>query len=157
PSLLAAQIVAAMSLIRAAGSTVWGGLADRFGREGIYTVGTCLCVSALACLASLSPSASAWLLYGYALSYGLGFTVHGAGERRPTEDSCHGPYLGAILGAVELGWGFGGFLDSWFGGYWYDPGGTYHRASAWSMGVRLLGRLAVLLGAPRHSRGGVLP
>ena len=81
PSLLAAQIVAAMSLIRAAGSTIWGGLADRFGREGIYTIGTGLCLSSLACLASLSPSAPAWLLYGYALTYGLGFSVHGAVER----------------------------------------------------------------------------
>src|SRR4030095_6227894 len=54
PSLLAAEVVAMMVLMRAAGSTIWGGLADRFGREGIYTVGTCLCLSGLACLASLS-------------------------------------------------------------------------------------------------------
>src|SRR5919108_1357928 len=32
PSLVAAEIVAAMSLMRAAGSTIWGSLADRFGR-----------------------------------------------------------------------------------------------------------------------------
>jgi Na+/melibiose symporter-like transporter len=39
PSLLAAEVVAMMGLMRAVGSTFWGGLADRFGREGIYTTG----------------------------------------------------------------------------------------------------------------------
>ena len=157
PSLLAAQIVAAMSLIRAAGSTMWGGLADRFGREGIYTIGTCLCLSALACLASLSPSAPAWLLYGYALTYGLGFSVHGAVESTATADIFHGPHLEAILGALELGWGLGGFLGSWFGGYWYDHWGSYHGAFALTMGVSLLGCLALWLAAPRHSRRTVSP
>ncbi len=132
-------------------------LADRFGREGIYTIGTGLCLSSLACLASLSPSAPAWLLYGYALTYGLGFSVHGAVESTATADIFHGPHLGAILGALELGWGLGGFLGSWFGGYWYDRWGSYHGAFALTMGVSLLGCVALWLAAPRHSRRIVLP
>jgi len=152
PSLLAAQIIAMMGLMRAAGSPLWGVLADRFGREGIYAIGTCLCLSGLACLARLSPAAPAWLPYGYALAYGLGFGVHGAVETTATADIFHGPHLGTILGVLELGWGFGGFLGSWFGGYWYDHWGSYHGAYALSMGVSLLGCLALWLAAPRHSR-----
>jgi len=152
PSLLAAQIVAMMALMRAAGSTIWGGLADRFGREGIYTVGTCLCLSGLACLASLSPAAPGWLPYGYAVAYGLGFGVHGAVESTAVADIFHGPHLGTILGALELGWGLGGFLGSWFGGSWYDHWGSYHGAFVLTMAVSLLGCLALWLAAPRHSR-----
>jgi MFS family permease len=157
PSLLAAEMVGMMGLMRAAGSTIWGGLADRFGREGIYIVGTCLCLSGLACLASLSPSASLWLLYGYALGLGLGFGVHGAIESTATADIFHGPHLGTIFGVLELGWGLGGFLGAWFGGYWYDQWGSYHGAFVLTMGVSLLGCLALWLAAPRHSRRAVSP
>jgi MFS family permease len=152
PSLRAAEVVAMMGLMRAVGSTFWGGLADRFGREGIYTAGICLGLSGLACLASLSPTAPGWLLYGYAVAYGLGFGVHGAVESTATADIFHGPHLGAILGALELGWGLGGFLGSWFGGFWYDHWGSYHGAFALTMGVDLLGCLSLWLAAPRHSR-----
>jgi MFS family permease len=155
PSLRAAEVVAMMGLMRAVGSTFWGGLADRFGREGIYTTGICLCLSGLACLASLSPVAPGWLLYGYAVTYGLGFGVHGAVESTATADLFHGPHLGAILGALELGWGLGGFLGSWFGGYWYDHWGSYHGAFALTMGMDLLGCLCLWLAAPRHSRRAV--
>jgi nitrate/nitrite transporter NarK len=157
PSLLAAKVVAMMGLMRAVGSTIWGGLADRFGREGIYTAGVCLCLSGLACLASLSPAAPGWLLYGYAVTYGLGFAVHGAVESTATADIFHGPHLGAILGTLELGWGLGGFLGSWFGGYWYDHWGSYHGAFVLTMGMDLLGCLSLWLAAPRHSRRAVSP
>src|SRR4030095_1317358 len=71
PSLLAAEAVAMMGLMRAAGSTIWGSVADGLGGEVIYTIGTCLCLSGLACLVNLSPAASGWLAYGYAVAYGL--------------------------------------------------------------------------------------
>jgi MFS family permease len=157
PSLRAAEVVAMMGLMRAAGSTFWGSLADHFGREGIYTAGICLCLSGLACLASLSPAAPGWLLYGYAVAYGLGFGVHGAVESTATADIFHGPHLGAILGTLELGWGLGGFLGSWFGGYWYDHWGSYHGAFVLTMGVDLLGCLSLWLAAPRHIRRAVSP
>jgi MFS family permease len=157
PSLLAAEVVAMMGLMRAAGSTIWGSLADRFGREGIYTIGTCLGLSGLACLATLSPAAPGWLPYGYAVAYGLGAGVHGAVEITAIADIFHGPHLGAILGVLELGWGLGGFLGSWFGGYWFDHWGSYHGAFALTMGVSLLGCLTLWLAAPRHSRRVVSP
>jgi MFS family permease len=126
PSLLAASVIGAMGLMRAAGSTVWGGLADRFGREGIYLVGTALCLAGLACLAVLSPASPVWLLYAFSLIYGVGSGVHGAIESTATADIFHGPHLGAILGVLELGWGLGGFLGAWGGGVWYDVWGSYH-------------------------------
>lgn len=152
PSLLAASIVGAMGLMRAASSTVWGSLADRFGREGIYSVGTVLCLLGIACMALLSSTSPVWLLYAYALASGIGFGVHGAIESTATADIFHGPHLGAILGALELGWGLGGFLGSWGGGYWYDQWGSYHGVFVMTMGVSLLGCVALWLAAPRHSR-----
>ena len=152
PSLLAASTVGAMGLMRAASSTVWGSLADRFGREGIYMAGTALCLLGLACLATLSATSPVWLLYAFSLTYGAGFGVHGAIESTATADIFHGPHLGTILGALELGWGLGGFLGSWGGGYWYDHWGSYHGVFVITMGVSLLGCVALWCAAPRHSR-----
>jgi MFS family permease len=130
---------------------MWGGLSDRCGREVIYTIGTLLCGIGLVCLALLQPSTSPWLLYGYALAYGLGYGVHGAVEASATADIFHGPHLGAILGALELGWGIGGFGGTWFGGYWYDHWGNYHGAYLLTTGLSVVGCLALWLAAPRRA------
>jgi MFS family permease len=151
PGLWAASIIGLMGLLRAVGSAMWGGLSDRCGREVIYTIGTLLCGVGLVCLALLQPSTSSWLLYGYALAYGLGYGVHGAVEASATADIFHGPHLGAILGALELGWGIGGFGGAWFGGYWYDHWGNYHGAYLLTTGLSFVGCLALWLAAPRRA------
>jgi MFS family permease len=151
PGLLAASIVGIMGLLRAVSSTMWGSLSDRFGREVIYTIGTTFVIAGLVCLALLRPSASIWLLYGYALAYGLGYSVHGTVEAAATADLFHGPHLGTILGFLELGWGLGGFSGSWVGGYWYDHWGSYHGAFVLTIGISCLGCLALWCAAPRHA------
>jgi MFS family permease len=152
PSLLAASIVGMLSLLRAASSTIGGGLSDRFGREMIFTVGTLLCGLGLTLLAQLRPPASIWLLYAYAITYGVGNGVFASSYAGATADLFLGPYLGTILGLLELGWGLGGFAGSWFGGYWYDRWGSYHGVLALTIGVSLLSCAAMWLAAPRRLR-----
>ena len=152
PSLLAASIVGLLSLFRAASSTVCGGLSDRFGREVIFTLGTLLCCIGLALLVALGKPASAWVLYGYALTYGLGNGVFASVYAAATADLFLGPSLGTILGVLELGWGLGGFAGSWVGGYWYDRWGNYHGIFALTIGVAVLSSVAMWLAAPRRLR-----
>jgi MFS family permease len=152
PSMLAASIVGLLSLLRAASSTVSGGLSDRFGREVIFSLGTLLCCVGLSLLVLLHQPAPAWLLYGYALTFGLGNGVFASVYAAATADLFFGPALGTILGVLELGWGLGGFAGSWFGGYWYDRWGSYHGVFAISIGVSLLSCLALWLAAPRRLR-----
>jgi MFS family permease len=152
PSMLAASIVGLLSLLRAASSTVSGGLSDRFGREMIFSLGTLLCCIGLTLLVLLRPLASVWLLYGYALTFGFGNGVFASAYAAATADLFFGPYLGTILGLLELGWGLGGFAGSWFGGYWYDRWGSYHGVFALTVGVSLLSCVAMWLAAPRRLR-----
>jgi MFS family permease len=152
PSMLAASVVGLLSLLRAASSTVCGGLSDRFGREIIFSLGTLLCCLGLSLLALLHQPASAWLLYGYALTFGLGNGVFASVYAAATADLFFGPALGTILGVLELGWGLGGFAGSWFGGYWYDRWGSYRGVFAISIGINLLSCLALWLAAPRRLR-----
>jgi MFS family permease len=152
PSMLAASIVGVLSLIRAASSTVCGGLSDRFGREVVFNIGTLLCCIGLALLELLRHPASIWLLYGYALVFGLGNGVFASVYAAATADLFFGPSLGTILGVLELGWGLGGFAGSWFGGYWYDRWGSYHGVFALTVGISLLSCVAMWLAAPRRLR-----
>jgi MFS family permease len=154
PSLLAASIVGLLSLFRASSSTVCGGLSDRFGREVIFSLGTLLCCMGLSLLVLLGKPASAWLLYGYALTYGLGNGVFASVYAAATADLFLGPSLGTILGVLELGWGLGGFAGSWVGGYWYDRWGSYHGIFALTSGVVILSCMAMWLAAPRCVRQG---
>ncbi len=150
PSMMAASIVGLLSLLRAASSTISGGLSDRLGREVIFSLGTLLCCIGLTLLVLLRQPASVWLLYGYALSFGLGNGVFASAYAAATADLFFGPYLGTILGLLELGWGLGGFAGSWFGGYWYDRWGSYHGVYALTVGVSLLACVAMWLAAPRR-------
>jgi MFS family permease len=152
PSLLAASIVGLLSLFRASSSTVCGGLSDRFGREVIFSLGTLLCCIGLSLLVLLGKPASTWLLYGYALTYGLGNGVFASVYAAATADLFLGPSLGTILGVLELGWGVGGFAGSWVGGYWYDRWGSYHGIFALTIGVAVLSCAAMWLAAPRRLR-----
>jgi MFS family permease len=150
PSMLAASIVGLLSLWRAASSAMGGGLSDRLGRETVFTMGTVACTVGLVCLVFLDQSTPIWLIYGYALAFGLGYGVYGSVYAAATADLFFGPYLGTILGALELGWGLGGFGGAWFGGYWYDRWGSYHGAFAVSVGINLLGCATLWLAAPRR-------
>jgi MFS family permease len=150
PSMLAASVVGLLSLLRAASSTVSGGLSDRSGREVIFSLGTLLCCVGLSLLVLLHQPAPVWLLYGYALTFGLGNGVFAAVYAAATADLFFGPALGTILGALEVGWGLGGFAGSWFGGYWYDRRGSYHGVFAITIGVSLVSCLALWLVAPRR-------
>jgi MFS family permease len=157
PSMLAASVVGIVSLLRAASSAMGGGLSDRLGRETVFTTGAVACSAGLACLALLDQSAPVWLVYGYALALGLGYGVYGSVYAASTADLFFGPSLGTILGALELAWGLGGFGGAWFGGDWYDRWGSYHGAFAITIGINLLGCVALWLAAPRRLTRPLIP
>ncbi len=151
-SLLAASMIGLMGLLRAGSGTIWGGLSDRLGRERVYTVGSTLSMVGLTSLALLHPLSALCILYATILILGVGYGVHGAVEASSVADLFQGPHLGAILGALELGWGLGGFLGSWGGGFWYDTWNSYHGVFLMTIGVSAMGCTALWLAAPRRGK-----
>ena len=150
-SLLAASMIGLMGLLRAGSGTVWGGLSDRFGREPIYTFGSSFSIIGLASLALLHPQSDLWILYGSIFMLGIGYGIHGSLEASSIADRFHSTHLGTILGVLELGWGLGGFLGSWCGGFWHDTWGTYHGIFVVTIGISAMGCTALWLAAPRHA------
>ena len=151
-ALLAASMLGLMGLLRAGSGAAWGGLSDRFGRELVYTLGSSCSIIAFCGLFMLQPHSALWTLYALILLLGIGYGVHGAVEASSVADLFQGPHLGAILGALELGWGVGGFLGSWGGGVWYDMWGSYHGVFIVTIGVSAMGCFNLWLAAPRRAR-----
>ncbi len=149
-SLTAASAIGFMGFLRGSSGAIWGGLSDRFGREWIYTWGTGFCFVGLTGLAWMVTPHATWLLYGSILIYGIGNGAHGAVEASATADLFHGPHLGAILGALELGWGLGGFAGSSIGGFWRDTWHTYNGIFLVTNGLITIGCLALWWAAPRR-------
>ena len=116
PSLLAASIIGLLSLLRAASSTIGGGLSDRYGREVIFTFGTLLCCLGLTLLAQLHPPAPVWLLYAYALTFGVGNGVFASAYAGATADLFLGPPPGDHFGSARAGVGTGGLC--WLMVWW---------------------------------------
>ena len=151
-AVLAAGLAGTIGLLRVVACPIWGSLSDRFHREAVLAIGSGLCILGFACLALLRPGAPVLLLYAYTAAFGLGYGVHSVTEAATVGDIFPGPHMGAVLGALEFGWGLGGFCGSWMGGTWYDHLGSYNGLYVLTIGLCVCGVAAVFVAAPRRFR-----
>ena len=126
-------------------------ISDRLGRELAFTLGTAGGVLAVIALMTANSRAP-WLLYAYAIIMGL---FSGAGMPAMISgaaDLFSGPHFGAINGFIILGFGIGGAIGPWLGGYVYDTMGNYTLAFAATIIAQLIACVLFWLAAPRNVR-----
>jgi sugar phosphate permease len=126
-------------------------ISDWIGREWTVAISSSFCVVALIALLSVGDASQSWLLYVYAICFGLG-----AGLFAPTvfvgaADIFHGPHFGSISGLMLTGMGVGGALGPWMGGYLHDATGTYFSAFVLCLICFVLAGVAFIVAAPRHA------
>lgn len=147
----AAAVVGRTGLVAALTFVLFGGVSDRLGRAGAYTLGSICLLGALTIIgALLTPQASLWLtLYPILLGMGEGSRVSlilaVAGDRFP------GKGLGAINGAIGAASAIGAGLFSWLGGLIFDALGSYTVALFIAAVAAILSTLALWL-ATRTTR-----
>ena len=107
-----------------AGNLFGGWLSDRFGRGGVFALGTLVAVVGIGAFALLRGPADLPLLVVYTVS-GFGFGMRIAQLSAIPADLFSGPQLGAILGVVQAGGGLGGFVGPYLGGWLFDVTGGY--------------------------------
>ncbi len=127
-----------------------GFLADRFGREVVYT-GGCLCVFAglVVLLLATNPELP-WLLLVYAVLFGFGFGIISPTATAAIADVFAGPHLGAINGLVVVSFGLGGSFSPWLAGYIYDQTHTY--LPAFLLALACIAASVALMWVARPSR-----
>jgi len=126
-----------------------GFLSDRMGREKVGALAAVLSIIALAALMSLRDTSHPWLLYVYAIGFGLGGGLFTPTIYAGSADIFSGRYFGAVSGLLLTGMGVGAVFGPWLGGYIYDVAGTYRPAFLLCIVCIALACLAFWIAAPR--------
>jgi MFS family permease len=97
------------------------------------------------------------MLYAFVILFGLGSGSFGPTTAAATGDLFLGNSLGRIMGTFSIGWGLGGALGPYLGGYFYDHRGSYTLPFLLVLVNICLGLLGIWMAAPRHRRTYILP
>ncbi len=149
---LAALLVGLVGLLRSGGGVLFGLFSDRMGREFGYTLGGNAALVGVFFFLLVRNTASPWMLYPFVIFFGLGSSSTGPIIAAATSDLFPGNSLGRIMGTFSVGWGFGGALGAYLGGYFYDQLGSYTLPFLLVLVSIGLGILGIWMAAPRHRR-----
>lgn len=126
-------------------------MSDWIGREKTVTLATILSISAVLALLSVEGAQQPWLLYVYAVGFGLGAGLYTPMGFVGAADIFHGKHFGAISGLLLTGMGVGGAFGPWLGGYIYDVTGSYTGAFILAIVCFVLASIAFWIAAPRNA------
>ena len=148
----AVTLLTAVGILAAVGTLTGGALGDRIGQHRVFMIALCLIAVALMWL---SFSTRLWMLYVFAVVFGLGFggwTPLIAAIAARVFGTRH---LGGIYGAILVGGGIGGMIGPLVAGYIYDATNGYLIAFLLGAGMALVAVALALLpashAAPRTS------
>jgi MFS family permease len=137
-----------------AGNVIGGSLSDRWGREGVFALGSVIGIAGIGCLGWLSGPQDFVLLLGYVVS-GVGFGMRISLLTAIPTDLFAGRHLGVILGAAQGGGGLGGFIGPFLGGWLFDLTGGYDIAFVVAALAIAVSAVAAWVAAPRRARADV--
>jgi len=126
--LLAASLVGAVGLLGSLGGIMGGLISDRIGREmsyGLCCLGANLGVGLLLLTGRVSSS---WPLWAFVLLYGLAQGALSPITAARSGDLFGGASIGRIMGLLAVGFGLGGALGAFGGGFLFDLTGSYTAA-----------------------------
>ncbi|HLE80673.1 MAG TPA: MFS transporter, partial [Dehalococcoidia bacterium] len=129
---------------------------DRLGRANTFFLGSIGAIVGLGLLIATRDTSQPWLLYVYGLAFGFSMGMNGPTLTATAADIFEGRHFGAINGLIVAGFGLGGGLGPWLGGYVYDTFGNYIPALLVAMVAVAVSSLliwgAVRAGPPRPKR-----
>ncbi len=150
--MLAASLLGIVGLLMSAGGVFFGFLSDRIGREWGFTWGSSAAFLGLLLFLFVRDTSAPWMLYAFAILYGLGHGGLGPIYSSTMGDLFAGPSLGRIMATLSMEYGLGGALGAYMGGYFYDMMGSYFVPFVLSLACVILGILGIWMAAPRHGK-----
>ncbi|MCK5553328.1 MAG: MFS transporter [Deltaproteobacteria bacterium] len=148
----AALSVGLVGLLNSIGGVFSGLVSDRAGREIGCTLGASCAIVGVFLFLLVRDPALPWLLYAFVILFGLGFGATSPTIAATAGDLFSGNSLGLIMGTFATGWGFGGALGPYLGGYFYDQTGSYTIPLILAMVSFTVGILGIWMAAPRRRR-----
>lgn len=150
--MLAASVLGLVGLIGSAGGILGGFLSDRISRERAYTFGSAAALAGILLLLLIPGKTSPWMLYGFVVLYGSGYGSILPVTAGTTGDLFPGNSLGRILAIQSVGFGLGGAIGPYLGGYFHDLTGSYFIPFLIAALSVALAVYSIWMAAPRHVR-----
>ena len=149
--MFAATMVGSVGLLGSVGTIVFGSLSDRVGRESGYFIASAGASLGVLLLIFVDGSSLKWLLYVFAITYGLGNGGLLSILAAATGDIFSGNALGRIISTQGISFGVGSALGAYFGGYFFDKTGSYTIPFIVVLLSIIAGAVAFWVAAPRKS------
>ena len=146
--ILAASVFAMFGVFMVIGQ-ISSAISDIIGRELTVLVATLLVVFAVTVLNGITDNSQPWMLYTYAVTFGLGAGLYSPTIFVGAADIFHGRHFGTLNGIILAGLGFGGALGPAIGGYLHDIFGSYHYAFLFAILSFVIAGTAFIIAAPR--------
>jgi len=116
----AASIFGLMGVVSIGGRILFGYLADVMNRQMVFTWVQVISAFGIFALLAMHDASTPWLLYTYAICYGLGQGSRALVLSAISADIFHGRHFGAIFGYFTFSIGLGGAIGAWLGGFLFD-------------------------------------
>jgi MFS family permease len=149
-SLFAASIAGAVGIFAALGA-LSGFLSDRIGREKVFTACCVLSIISLLILLSLKDASNPWSLYIFVLIFGFPMGLFAPALIAGAADLFYGKHFGTVNGIVFMGFGLGGAIGPWLGGYIFDITGNYSLAFIICIAAYTIACIGFWVAAPRRA------
>jgi MFS family permease len=121
----AASIFGLLGVISIGGRILFGYLADVMNRQMVFTWVQLISAAGILALLAVHDTSAPWLLYVYAVCYGLGQGSRALVLSAISADIFHGKHFGAIFGYFTFSIGLGGAVGAWLGGFLFDLTHSY--------------------------------
>jgi MFS family permease len=121
----AASIFGLMGVISIGGRIMFGYLADVMNRQMVFALVQIISALGIFALLAMSDASTPWLLYVYAVCYGLGQGSRALVLSAISADIFQGRHFGAIFGYFTFSIGLGGAIGAWLGGFLFDMTRSY--------------------------------
>jgi MFS family permease len=121
----AASIFGLMGVVSIGGRILFGYLADVMNRQLVFTWVQIVSAFGIFALLAMHDATLPWLLYTYAICYGLGQGSRALVLSAISADIFHGKHFGAIFGYFTFSIGLGGAIGAWLGGFLFDMTHSY--------------------------------
>jgi MFS family permease len=149
PAMTAASVISVVGASSILGKTGGGWISDHLSRELVYALGMIAMIFGVGVLWLVALAPSAWLALGYAVLFGVGYSVTAFIVPAMMSDRFRGPHFGSIFGATQVASALGSALGAWLAGRIFDATGSYAIAFMLAAAAAAVAAMSVWAGRMR--------
>lgn len=148
-AMTAASVISVVGASSILGKTGGGWISDHLSRELVYALGMIGMILGVGVLWLVALAPSAWLALGYAVLFGVGYSVTAFIVPAMMSDRFRGPHFGSIFGATQVASALGSALGAWLAGRIFDATGSYAIAFTLAAAAAAVAAVSVWAGRMR--------